>query len=80
MTIAESNDDSGELDKIISDLEKETLSEDSSVPKSEEIKDKQASETVAKIKYKKPDWADKKDDADNSYEYSEKQDENDSEW
>ncbi len=69
----ETDEGSSELDQLIQDLEKETLPEDSSSSKSEEIKDKQASETVDKIKYKKPEWADKKDDDYNSYDYVEKE-------
>ncbi len=76
----ETDEGSSELDQLIQDLEKETLSEDSSIKKTEDIKDKQAGETIEKIKHTKPDWADKKDDDYNSYDYKEKDIEDDKEW
>ncbi len=73
------DDGSSDLDQLVQDLEKETLPEDSSIKKSEDIKDKQASETIDKIKHKKPEWADKKDDEYNIYDYQEKE-VDDSDW
>jgi len=77
LNTTESNDDSAEIDKLLTELENETLSEDSS--KSEEIKDKQAADTLNKIKYEKPDWWEKKDDESNNYDYQEKEVE-DKDW
>ncbi len=79
MNKTETDDDSAEIDKLLTELENETLSEVSSSDKSEKIKDKQAEETLTQIKYEKPEWADKKDDDYNTYEYIEKEVE-DSEW
>ncbi len=76
----ESDEGSSKIDQLLKELENETLPEDSSSSKSEQIKDKQASEIIEKIKHKKPQWADKKNDESNTYEYVEKEDENDSEW
>ncbi len=73
LTQTESDEGSSEMDNLLAELEKETLPEDSSIDKSEKIKDKQAEETIAKIKHTKPDWADKKDDDINTYDYSEKE-------
>ncbi len=73
-TPPDSNDE--EIDKLLAELE--NPSEESN--NSEKIKDKQASDTLAKLKHDKPDWADKKDDASNTYEYSDKIDEDDGTW
>ncbi len=70
----DSNDE--ELNKLLAELEKP--SEESN--KSEEIKDKQASETLTKLKYDKPEWADKKSTETDNYEYSDKIDEVDDNW
>ncbi len=70
MNETEINDDSVDVDKLLAELEKEDLSENSDT---EKIKDKQAGQTLNKLKYEKPDWADKKDDDYNSYDYSEKE-------
>jgi len=72
LTEPESNDGSSKIDELLAELEKETLPEDSSISNSEKIKNKQAGETVDKIKHEKPDWADNKNDDYNSYDYSEK--------
>ncbi len=77
MHMPDSNDDE-ELNKLLTELEKDT-SEESTPSKTEEIKDKQASETLNKIKYQKPDWADNTNDDMNTYEYIEKE-VVDSEW
>ncbi len=77
MNPTETDDDSVEMDKLLAELEKDDLSE---VTDTEKIKDKQAEETINKIKYKKPEWADKKDDDTNTYEYIEKEIEDDKEW
>ncbi len=76
----ETNEGSSKIDQLLKELESETLPEDSSISNSEKIKDKQVDETVDKIKYKKPDWADKKDDDMNTYEYIDKLNEDDSQW
>ncbi len=73
MAQTESDEGSSKIDELLAELEKETLPEDSSIDKSEKIKDKQAGETVDKIKHEKPDWAGKKDDEYNTYDYSEKE-------
>ncbi len=70
MNQTETDDDSGTIDKLLAELENESLSE---VSDTEKIKDKQAEETLKKIKHEKPDWADKKDDEHNTYEYHEKE-------
>ncbi len=75
-TPPDSNDE--ELDKLLAELEKP--SEESNISKNEEIKDKQAIETLAKLKHDKPEWADKKNDDFNTYEYSDKLDEADDNW
>ncbi len=75
----ETDEGSSTLDELISELEKETLPEDSSIKKNEDVKDIQAEKTIEKIKHEKPDWADKKDDDSNTYDYSEKEVE-DKEW
>ncbi len=80
MTNSESDDGSSTIDELLAELEKETLPEDSSSSKSEQIKDKQAAETIEKIKIEKPDWAGKKDDEYNTYDYSDKIDEADDNW
>ncbi len=80
LTQTESNEGSSELDTLISELEKETLPEDSSSSKNEQIKDKQAGDTIKKIKHEKPDWADKKDDDMNTYDYSDDPELPDIEW
>ncbi len=72
LTQTESDEGSSVMDKLLAELEKETLPENSTIDKSEEIKDKQAAETIQKIKHEKPDWADKKSDESNTYEYSDK--------
>ncbi len=70
MKQTETNDDSVEIDKLLTELENENLSEASDT---ETIKDKQAEETLKKIKHEKPVWADKKDDDYNTYDYAEKE-------
>ncbi len=75
----DSNDDA-ELDKLIAELDEPITSEESNINKSEKIKDFQAEKTLEKIRHDKPDWADKKNDDNNTYEYSDKLDEDDSEW
>jgi len=79
LTQTESDDGSSKIDELLAELEKETLPEDSSIDKSEKIKDVQAEKIVEQIKFKKPDWADKKNDDYNTYDYSEKEVE-DIEW
>ncbi len=74
----DSNDDE-ELNKLIAEIDEAAPSEESSVLKSDAIKDKQAENTLKEIKHTKPDWADKKDDDYNIYDYSEKEVE-DKEW
>ncbi len=76
----ETDEGSSEIDKLLAELENETLPEESSSNKNEKIKDKQADETINKIKHEKPDWADKKDDDYNSYDYSEDKELDDKEW
>ncbi len=61
------------LDKLLAELDQDATSEESNVSKNEKIKDKQAEETVKKLKYEKPDWADKKNDDNNTYDYQEKE-------
>jgi len=79
LTQTESDEGSSKIDELLAELEKETLPEDSSIDKSEKIKDKQAENTIDKLKYQKPDWADKKNDDMNTYEYIEKE-QDDKEW
>ncbi len=76
----ETDEGSSTIDELLKELENETLPEDSSSNKSEKIKDKQADDTLNKIKYKKPEWADKKDDDYNTYDYSEDKELDDQEW
>ncbi len=76
----ESDEGSSSIDELLAELEKETLPEDSSQSKTEKIKDKQADETLNKIKHEKPEWADKKDDDFNSYDYSDNKELDDKEW
>ncbi len=80
LTQTETDEGSSKIDELLAELEKETLPEDST--NSEKIKDKQAADTLNKIKHEKPDWADKKDDEHNTYDYSEKitNDKEDEEW
>ncbi len=78
-TPPDSNEDA-ELDKLLAELEEPNTSEESNSSKIEEIKDKQAENTLKKLKYDKPEWADKKDDEMNTYEYSDKIDEADDNW
>ncbi len=79
LTQTESNEGSSELDNLISELEKETLPEDSSDSKTEKIKDKQAQDTVKQIK-DEPDWKDKKNDEFNTYDYSDDKELSDDDW
>ncbi len=76
----ESDEGSSTLDELLKELEKETLPEDSNSNNSEKIKDKQADETIKNIKHKKPEWADKKDDDYNTYDYSDDKELDDKEW
>ncbi len=75
-TPPDSNEDA-ELDKLLAELEKEPSEE---LNNSEIIKDKQASDTLGKLKHDKPEWVDKKNDDYNAYEYSDKLDEDDEKW
>ncbi len=68
--------DDAELDKLLTELEKPVEETNNS----EKIKDKQAEETLEKILHKKPDWANKKDDDYNTYEYVEKDTVDDDAW
>ncbi len=77
MNTPESDEDSSKIDELLAELEKETLSEGSD---SEKIKDKQAADTLEKLKIEKPSWADKKNDDHNDYEYIEEQPDSDEEW
>ncbi len=80
LTQTETDEGSSTIDELLAELEKETLPEDSSSSKSEQIKDKQAEKTIEKIKYEKPEWADKKSDDYNEYEYLEKIQDDDTVW
>ncbi len=80
MSNPESNEGSSTIDELLKELENETLPEDSNSNKNEKIKDKQADETLNKIKHQKPEWADKKDDDYNSYDYSDDKELDDKEW
>ncbi len=88
MTQTESNDDSGEIDKLLAELENESLPEDSAIlnKQIQKAKDenKAHDEDVGLAgtrgeKHNKPEWADKKNDDTNTYDYSEKEVE-DKEW
>ncbi len=72
MSLTESNEDSGEIDKLLAELENESLSEDSSKFKKENITETSVSQKEIK-KQTKPEWADKKDDDYNTYDYQEKE-------
>jgi len=81
MSNPESDEGSSTIDELLKELEKETLPEDSSPSNNnEKIKDKQADETLKKLKHEKPDWVDKKDDDYNSYDYSDNKELEDIEW
>ncbi len=75
----ETDEGSSSIDELLAELENETLPEESNISKSEKIKDKQVDDTINKIKHVKPDWADKKDDDYNTYDYKEKEVE-DKDW
>ncbi len=80
MSKTEPNDGSSKIDKLLAELENETLPEDSSIL-DKQIKQAQTDENIEpKTKYEKPDWADKKDDDMNTYEYVEKDIVEDNEW
>ncbi len=76
----ETDEGSSTIDELLKELENETLPEDSSSSKNEKIKDKQADETLKKIKHEKPEWADKKNDDYNTYDYSDDKELDDKEW
>ncbi len=73
MTQTESNDDSGEIDKLLAELENESLPEGSDVSKEKK-------EEIPIKKLEKPGWADKTNDEINTYDYVEKALEDDTEW
>ncbi len=64
-------------DKFSDEALAKFLEEPTSPTKDTKIKD---DEKPVITKYKKPDWADKKDDDYNSYEYSDNEDLSDSDW
>ncbi len=76
----ESDDGSSSIDELLAELEKETLPENSSDSNSEKVKDIQVEKTIEKIKHIKPDWADKKDDESNTYDYSDDKELPDEDW
>jgi len=65
----ESNEGSSEVDKLLAELENETLPEETHPSKSETIKDKQAAATLKKLKT-----------TTESHEYDDEELENDMQW
>lgn len=62
MTEQESNEGSSEIDKLLAELENETLSEDSNLNKNEAIKNKQINDKVNEIIYTLKDDEEQTDD------------------
>jgi len=62
LTEQESNEGSSEIDKLLAELENETLSEDSNLNKNEAIKNKQINDKVNEIIYTLKDDEEQTDD------------------